>query len=109
MAAPQNPALRREVINIYKELLNLGRSYPQGYAYFRPRLHAAFSAQAGLTDEAAIRRAVEKAWFVKREIEALHHTTHERRQRYKPREVGEEHTYIHAFLPQPSHQQENKS
>jgi hypothetical protein len=92
--AAQNPALRREVISIYKgvhfisllsflssptiitaltitllsltsELLHLGKNYPLGYAYFRSRLHAAFAGNSSVTDEAEIRRGIEKAEFVK--------------------------------------------
>ncbi|KAI1371335.1 complex 1 protein [Hypoxylon crocopeplum] len=70
MSAP-NPELRRQVIAIYKELLNLGRNYPQGYDYFRPRLHKAFMGNAHLRDEEAIRSAIGRADFVKKEIEAL--------------------------------------
>ncbi|KAH8768551.1 complex 1 protein [Hyaloscypha finlandica] len=66
-----NPALRREVIAIYKELLNLGKAYPLGYDYFRPRLHKAFASNASLTDEKDIRKGIERAEFVKKEIEAL--------------------------------------
>ncbi|KAK7993460.1 hypothetical protein PG989_006841 [Apiospora arundinis] len=72
MSAP-NPALRREVIAIYKELLYLGREYPQGYDWFRPRLHRAFMASAGLRDEEAIRKGIARAEFVKKEIEALYY------------------------------------
>ncbi|BCR82920.1 electron transfer flavoprotein regulatory factor 1 [Aspergillus chevalieri] len=66
-----NPALRREVINIYKELLNLGRAYPLGYDHFRNRLHKAFSSQAHLSDEEQIKKGIARAEFVKKEIEAL--------------------------------------
>ncbi|EGY23259.1 NADH-ubiquinone oxidoreductase complex 1/LYR family protein [Verticillium dahliae VdLs.17] len=91
-----NPELRRQVIAMYKGaipcfprlclssrwqrsalfisaccLLFMGREYPLGFAYFRPRLHKAFAANAGLRDEAAIRRGLERAEFVKKEIEAL--------------------------------------
>ncbi|KAH8777128.1 complex 1 protein [Hyaloscypha sp. PMI_1271] len=66
-----NPALKREVIAIYKELLNLGKAYPLGYDYFRPRLHKAFASNASLTDEKDIRKGIERAEFVKKEIEAL--------------------------------------
>ncbi|KAK0377443.1 complex 1 protein [Colletotrichum limetticola] len=61
-----NTELRRRVIAIYKELLYLGREYPLGYDYFRPRLHKAFSANAALRDEEAIRRGIERAEFVKK-------------------------------------------
>ncbi|KAL2002704.1 hypothetical protein VTN02DRAFT_6135 [Thermoascus thermophilus] len=68
-----NPELRRQVINIYKELLNLGRNYPLGYEYFRNRLHRAFSSQAHLRDEEQIRKGIERAEFVKKEIEAMYY------------------------------------
>ncbi|KAI2621025.1 complex 1 protein [Hypomontagnella submonticulosa] len=60
MPAP-NPELRRQVIAVYKELLNLGRDYPQGFSYFRPRLHRAFMGNAHLRDEEAIRGAIARA------------------------------------------------
>ncbi|XHG01406.1 hypothetical protein AWENTII_004789 [Aspergillus wentii] len=65
------PELRRQVINVYKELLNLGRNYPLGYEYFRNRLHKAFSGQAHLSDEEEIRKAIGRAEFVRKEVEAL--------------------------------------
>ncbi|CRK20597.1 LYR motif-containing protein 5A like [Verticillium longisporum] len=81
-----NPELRRQVIAMYKELLFMGREYPLGFAYFRPRLHKAFAANAGLRDEAAIRRGLERAEFVKKEIEALYYLKRYRtlRKRYVP-------------------------
>lgn len=71
--AARNMALRREVINLYKELLNLGKEYPLGYSYFRPRLHKAFASNASLTSEADIRKGIERGEFVKKEIEALYY------------------------------------
>ena len=86
-----NPALRRQVINIYKgecggclsfffvlllicvypELLNLGREYPLGYEYFQTRLHKAFASQAGLQNDEEIKKGIERAEYVKKEVEAL--------------------------------------
>ncbi|KAI0884161.1 complex 1 protein [Annulohypoxylon maeteangense] len=63
----RNPELRRQVVAIYKELLYLGRDYPQGFSYFRPRLHKAFMANAHLQDEDAIRSAIAKADYVRKE------------------------------------------
>ena len=65
MSAP-NPALRQEVIRIYKELLHLIREYPLGYDYARSRLHNAFRSQAGLRDEEKIKKAIGRAEFVKK-------------------------------------------
>jgi hypothetical protein len=76
--------LRQEVINVYKELyvfeqndyilnafltwksLYLGREYPLGWDYFRPRLHKAFAAKAGLRDETEIRKSLAQAHYVKK-------------------------------------------
>jgi len=79
-----NP-LRQEVIAIYKQLLYMGREYPLGYDFFRPRLHKAFSAKSGLTDEAEIRKGIEQAEYVKKEIEALYYLKRYRalKQRYE--------------------------
>ncbi|KAH8879573.1 hypothetical protein GQ53DRAFT_849548 [Thozetella sp. PMI_491] len=68
---PPNPQLRRQVIAIYKELLNLGRDYPQGFDFFRPRLHKAFMSNAHLRDEEKIQQGIARAEFVRKEIEAL--------------------------------------
>ncbi|KAL1587174.1 hypothetical protein WHR41_04313 [Cladosporium halotolerans] len=82
--APPNP-LRHEVIRVYKQLLYMGREYPLGYDYFRPRLHKAFSAKADLQDEAEIRKGLEQAEYVKKEIEALYYLKRYRalKQRYE--------------------------
>jgi hypothetical protein len=55
------------------ELLEMGKSYPLGYDYFRPRLHKAFMSQAHLQDEEQIRQGVQRAEYVKKEIEALYY------------------------------------
>jgi hypothetical protein len=80
-----SPALRQQVINIYKELLEMGKSYPLGYDYFRPRLHKAFASQAHVTDEEEIKKGIERAQYVKKEIEALYYLKKYRsmRQRYE--------------------------
>ncbi|EUC49734.1 hypothetical protein COCMIDRAFT_83914 [Bipolaris oryzae ATCC 44560] len=65
MTAP-NPGLRHQVIRIYKDLLYMGREYPQGYDYFRTRLHKAFASQRHLTDEAKIKQGIERAEYVKK-------------------------------------------
>ena len=55
------------------ELLEMGKSYPLGYDYFKPRLHKAFKSQAHLQDEQQIRQGIERAQYVKKEIEALYY------------------------------------
>jgi hypothetical protein len=44
----------------------LGREYPQGYDYYRTRLHKAFASQRDLTDEEQIRTGIKRAEFVKK-------------------------------------------
>ncbi|KAI1823187.1 complex 1 protein [Xylaria intraflava] len=61
-----NPELRRQVIAIYKELLHLGKEYPLGFSYFRPRLHRAFMANARMQGEEDIKKGIERAEFVKK-------------------------------------------
>ncbi|PLB38765.1 electron transfer flavoprotein regulatory factor 1 [Aspergillus candidus] len=80
-----NPELRHQVINIYKELLNIGRAYPLGYDYFRTRLHKAFSSQAHLRNDEDIKKGIARAEFVKKEIEALYYLKRYRtlKQRYE--------------------------
>lgn len=50
----------------------MGREYPLGYDYFRPRLHKAFSAKAHIQDEAEIRKGIEQAEYVKKGILSQH-------------------------------------
>ncbi|GJN86338.1 complex 1 protein (LYR family) domain-containing protein [Purpureocillium lilacinum] len=68
---PPNPELRRQVIAIYRELLYLGREYPLGFGYFRPRLHKAFISRADERDEAKIRSGIAQAEYVKKGKSAL--------------------------------------
>ena len=63
--AMSNP-WRYEVFRIYKELLYLGREYPLGYDYFRPRLQKAFKAKKNLQDEEEIKKGIEQAEYVKK-------------------------------------------
>lgn len=63
---------RRQVINLYKELLYLGRNYPMGYDYFRSRLKTAFLRNKDETDPQKIQQLVERGQFVVKEIKALY-------------------------------------
>jgi len=91
MAAPS--PLRHEVIRLYKgataspnpsrwqqtatdiktiELLYLGREYPLGYDYFRPRLKKAFSAKAALSNEDDIKKGIAQGEYVKKGMLSIH-------------------------------------
>ena len=48
-------ALRPRVIQLYKNLLYLGRDYPQGYDYFRTRCHNAFMKNKDIKGEKEVR------------------------------------------------------
>ncbi|EEA20143.1 hypothetical protein EYB25_007672 [Talaromyces marneffei] len=79
--------LRRQVIQVYKELLYLGREYPLGYDYFRTKLHGAFAAKMNITDPKEIEEGIKRAEFVKKEVEALYFLKKYRtlKQRYQTR------------------------
>lgn len=51
----------------------MGKHYPLGFDYFRPRLHKAFMSQAHLKDDEQIRQGIQRAEYVKKEIEALYY------------------------------------
>jgi len=42
-----------------------------GYEYAQERTHKAFASQAGLQDQEEIKKAIARAEYVKKEIEAL--------------------------------------
>jgi hypothetical protein len=44
----------------------MGREYPQGYDYYRTRLHKAFSSQMHLENEEQIKQGIKRAEFVKK-------------------------------------------
>ena len=50
----------------------MGKDYPRGYPYFRARLHKAFASQAHLQSHDDIQKAIDRAEYVKKEIEALY-------------------------------------
>lgn len=50
------------------ELLYLGREYPLGFDYFRPRLHKAFMSKASIQDEEQIRKGIAQAEYVKKGV-----------------------------------------
>ncbi|VVC33460.1 Complex 1 LYR protein [Cinara cedri] len=65
-------AARREVVNLYKTLLYMGRDYPQGYDFFRSRLKKAFQKNSNISDPQQIHTLVKRGQFVIKEIEALY-------------------------------------
>ncbi|XP_026751938.2 electron transfer flavoprotein regulatory factor 1 [Galleria mellonella] len=68
MSLPQ----RRAVLNLYKTMLYMGRDWPQGYDFFRHRLHKVFIKNSEETDPEKIRIMIKRGEFVIKEIEALY-------------------------------------
>ncbi|XP_032645663.1 electron transfer flavoprotein regulatory factor 1 [Chelonoidis abingdonii] len=67
-----NP-LRGEVLNLYKNLLYLGREYPKGADCFRSRLKAAFLKNKDVKDPEKIKQLISRGEFVIKELEALYY------------------------------------
>jgi len=44
----------------------MGKEYPLGYEFFRPRLYKAFASKADLKDEVQIKKGIEQAEHVKK-------------------------------------------
>ncbi|XP_050436927.1 LYR motif-containing protein 5B [Adelges cooleyi] len=83
-----NPC-RKDVINLYKTLLHMGRDYPQGYDFFKERLKKAFQHNKDVVDPNQIRTLVKRGEFVVKEIEALYMLKKYRtlKERYTPEET----------------------
>eukprot|EP01089_Gocevia_fonbrunei_P014097 TRINITY_DN3787_c0_g1_i1.p1 TRINITY_DN3787_c0_g1~~TRINITY_DN3787_c0_g1_i1.p1 ORF type:complete len:104 (+),score=16.47 TRINITY_DN3787_c0_g1_i1:83-394(+) len=64
-------SLRREVVNLYKQLLWIGRDYPAGYDVFRNGLKRAFLKMKDEKDPTKIREAISRGEYVFKEVEAL--------------------------------------
>merc|ERR1712073_290758 len=64
-------AQRSRVIQLYKNLLYLGREYPQGYDYFRTRCHNAFMKNKDIQGE-QVEEWLAKGDYIIKELEALY-------------------------------------
>ncbi|CAH0561163.1 unnamed protein product [Brassicogethes aeneus] len=63
---------RKQVIDLYKTLLHLGKEYPSGYEYFRSRLHNAFMKNKDVTDSEKIEKMIGHGQYIVKEVEALY-------------------------------------
>lgn len=63
---------RSRVVNLYKNLLFLGRDYPKGYEYFRARLKEAFLKNKDVTDSTQIEILLTRGQYIIKELEALY-------------------------------------
>ncbi|XP_077123315.1 electron transfer flavoprotein regulatory factor 1 [Ranitomeya variabilis] len=66
-----NP-LRGEVVQLYKNLLFLGREYPKGEVFFKERLKKAFMKNKDVSDPEKIQELISRGEFVIKELEALY-------------------------------------
>lgn len=65
-------SLRGQVVQLYKNLLHLGRDYPKGYDYFRTRLKAAFMKNREVTDPEQVSVLLARGQYIIKELEALY-------------------------------------
>lgn len=54
------------------QLLHLGKDYPSGFDFFRPRLHKAFMKNKDVSDPEIIEKMIGHGEFVVKELEALY-------------------------------------
>ncbi|XP_066121012.1 electron transfer flavoprotein regulatory factor 1 [Saccopteryx bilineata] len=64
--------LRGEVLNLYKNLLYLGRDYPKGADYFKRRLKNVFLKNKDVKDPEKIKELIKRGEYVIKELEALY-------------------------------------
>ncbi|KAI9269401.1 hypothetical protein BY458DRAFT_510877 [Sporodiniella umbellata] len=78
---------RSRVIELYKQLVYLGREYPAGYHdFFRPKLKAAFLKNKELDSPEEIEKKIALGDYVVKELETLYYLKKYRtlRKRYNP-------------------------
>ncbi|XP_076369713.1 electron transfer flavoprotein regulatory factor 1-like [Tachypleus tridentatus] len=63
---------RNRVVQLYKNLLYLGRDYPKGYDYFRTRLKTSFMKHKDVTDAAELDVLLARGQYIIKELEALY-------------------------------------
>jgi len=64
--------MRPQVVQLYKNLLFMGKDYPKGYEYFREKTKAAFLKNKDVSDPEMIRVLVAKGKYVMKELDALY-------------------------------------
>jgi len=62
---------RSRVVQLYKNLLHLGRDYPQGYDFFRGKCHGAFLKNKEIPPE-QVEEWLAKGDYIVKELEALY-------------------------------------
>ncbi|GFT07232.1 electron transfer flavoprotein regulatory factor 1 [Nephila pilipes] len=65
-------SIRSRVVQLYKNLLFLGREYPKGYEYFRSRAKASFMKNKDVKDSKELEILLIKGQYIIKELEALY-------------------------------------
>ena len=68
-----NPTTRSRVIQLYKQLIYLGREYPKEPEKMTINIHNVFMRNAGETDPKKIEDLIEKGNYIVKELEALYY------------------------------------
>ncbi|XP_064635094.1 electron transfer flavoprotein regulatory factor 1-like [Lineus longissimus] len=63
---------RSQVIQLYKNLMHLGKEYPKGADYFRTKLKSAFMKNRDVTDPEEIKVLIARGEYIIKELEALY-------------------------------------
>ncbi|GFQ67440.1 electron transfer flavoprotein regulatory factor 1 [Trichonephila clavipes] len=63
---------RSRVIQLYKNMLFLGRDYPKGYEYFRNRAKESFMKHKDVKDSHELEILLIKGQYIIKELEALY-------------------------------------
>ena len=67
-----NMSARSRVIQLYKQLIYLGREYPKEPDKFTAKIHAVFMKNAEETDAQKIEDLIDKGNYIVKELEALY-------------------------------------
>ena len=68
-----NSATRPKVVQLYKQLIYLGRQYPKDPEVMTSKIHNAFMKNATERDPQKIEELVEKGNYIVKELEALYY------------------------------------
>ncbi|XP_076333654.1 electron transfer flavoprotein regulatory factor 1-like [Tachypleus tridentatus] len=63
---------KSHAIQLYKNLLYLGRDYPKGHDYFRTRLKAAFMKNREVAESPQLEMLLARGQYIIKELEALY-------------------------------------
>ena len=68
-----NPATKTRVVQLYKQLIYLGRQYPKDPEVMTAKIHNVFMKNSGETDTDKIEDLINKGNYIVKELEALYY------------------------------------